>query len=91
MLDLQFIRENASSVKQAIVNKAAGDTDTVDSVLELDKSWRSLTTRIQDTQTRANTTAREIGELMRLKFDSTNVPARACTSESSTSVYTNSW
>lgn len=65
MLDLQFIRENASVVKQAIINKATGDTDIVDLVLKLDESWRSLTTELQDTRTRAKSAAREIGELMK--------------------------
>ncbi|MDA1028026.1 MAG: serine--tRNA ligase [Bacteroidetes bacterium] len=64
MLDLQFIRENAESVKNAIVNKATGSPDLVDRVLELDEMWRKTTTSLQEMQTAANAEAKKIGELM---------------------------
>jgi len=65
MLDLQFIRDNAESVKTAIINKATGDPALVDTVLELDESWRKITTELQDNQTAANAEAKKIGEMMK--------------------------
>jgi len=65
MLDLTFIRENADLVKKAIVNKNTGSPDLVDSVLELDEAWRSVTTKLQEVQTAANAEAKKIGEMMK--------------------------
>jgi seryl-tRNA synthetase len=65
MLDLQFIRDQTDAVKAAITNKSAGDPASVDTLLELDADWRRITTDLQETQTLANTTARQIGELMK--------------------------
>ena len=65
MLDLQFIRDHTDAVKAAITNKSAGDPASVDALLELDADWRRITTDLQETQTLANTAARQIGELMK--------------------------
>ncbi len=65
MLDLQFIRDHTDAVKAAITNKSAGDPASVDTLLELDADWRRITTDLQETQTLANTAARQIGELMK--------------------------
>ncbi len=66
MLDLQFIRENADTVRNAIINKATGSPTLVDKVLELDELWRKTTTELQEVQTAANAEAKKIGEWMKL-------------------------
>lgn len=65
MLDIQFIREHSSRVKDAIRNKNAGAENLVDQVLDADEENRSLTTRMQETQSAANQSARDIGRLMK--------------------------
>lgn len=65
MLDLTYIRDNADLVKQAIINKNTGSPDLVDTVLEMDEKWRSITTQLQELQTSANAEAKKIGELMK--------------------------
>jgi len=65
MLDLQFIRDNADRVRSAMSNKGIGDGAIVDELLAADEKRRDLISRTQDTQTRSNTAARAIGELMK--------------------------
>ncbi len=65
MLDIQFIRENPLIVKDAIEKKRTGSATLVDSILQLDTSWRQAATSHQELKTEANTAAREIGLLMK--------------------------
>lgn len=65
MLDIQFIRDNADRVRTAMQQKGIGDGSLVDQVLAADTERRDLIARTQDTQTRSNAAAREIGQLMK--------------------------
>ncbi|NNF04669.1 MAG: serine--tRNA ligase [Rhodothermales bacterium] len=65
MLDIQFIRDHPDRVREAILNKGAGDPTTVDRLIELDGDWRTVTTRLQEARAEANEAARSIGELMK--------------------------
>ncbi|MDE2996518.1 MAG: serine--tRNA ligase [Bacteroidota bacterium] len=65
MLDLQFIRDNADRVRKAMQNKGIGDGSLVDTLLEAAETRRELITKTQNTQTRSNAAAREIGTLMK--------------------------
>jgi seryl-tRNA synthetase len=65
MLDIQYIRDHADRVRQAMQQKGIGDGSLVDQVLEADTARRDLIARTQDTQTRSNAAAREIGQLMK--------------------------
>jgi len=65
MLDLQFIRDNQDRVRKAMVDKGIGNDSIVDALLKADEERRNLITQTQDTQTRANAAAKEIGILMK--------------------------
>ena len=65
MLDIQFIRENADRVRTAMQQKGIGDGSLVDALLEADEQRRDLITRTQETQTRSNAAAKQIGLLMK--------------------------
>jgi seryl-tRNA synthetase len=65
MLDIQYIRDHADRVRQAMQQKGIGDGSLVDQVLEADTARRDLIARTQDTQTRSNAAARDIGQLMK--------------------------
>lgn len=65
MLDIQYIRDHADRVRQAMQQKGIGDGSLVDQVLEADTERRDLIARTQDTQTRSNAAARDIGQLMK--------------------------
>ena len=65
MLDIQFIRDNADRVRTAMQQKGIGDGSLVDQVLEADTERRDLIARTQETQTRSNAAAKEIGQLMK--------------------------
>lgn len=65
MLDIQFIRDHPGIVKDAIEKKRTGEPAVVDSILELDTSWRQAVTAHQELKTSANSAAREIGVLMK--------------------------
>ncbi|MDA0378994.1 MAG: serine--tRNA ligase [Bacteroidetes bacterium] len=65
MLDIQFIRDHADRVRTAMQQKGIGDGSLVDQVLAADTERRELIAQTQDTQTRSNAAAREIGTLMK--------------------------
>lgn len=65
MLDLQRLRENPDAVRQAMQHKGIHTIEIVDQVLELDERRRKALTDMQDVKARANSAAREIGQLMK--------------------------
>lgn len=65
MLDLAYIRENVQEVKQAMRDKQLPDPGIVDRLVEADARRRELLTELQDQQSKANSAAKKIGELMR--------------------------
>jgi len=65
MLDIQFIRDHPSLVKDAIQKKQTGSSDLVDTILELDASWRKAVTAHQELKTETNAAAKQIGFLMK--------------------------
>ncbi len=65
MLDLAYIRENVAKVKQAMLDKKLSDPGIVDRLVEADTRRRELLTQLQEAQSKANSAARKIGELMR--------------------------
>ncbi len=48
MLDIKFIRENPEIVKKAIVDKQLSGTVDIDKLLEVDKTYRELLTRVEE-------------------------------------------
>ncbi len=64
MLDIQYIRENADRVKEGMRQKGEKETSAVDTVLEIDTKWRTLTREVDELRHRSNTQAKEIGKLM---------------------------
>lgn len=64
MLDINFIRENAETVKQGMLNKGEKDSSLVDQVLEADEQWRELVQKVDDLRNESNTKSKEIGTLM---------------------------
>lgn len=65
MLDIQRLRNEPETVRDAIQNKRVGSPDIVDQILDLDEKRRGLITRLQDLQSRSNQISKEIGSLMR--------------------------
>lgn len=64
MLDINFIKENAETVKQGMLNKGEKDSALVDKVIEIDEQWRSLVQKVDAIRTESNSKAKEIGALM---------------------------
>ncbi|MEM6646625.1 MAG: serine--tRNA ligase [Bacteroidota bacterium] len=65
MLDLNYIREQADRVRQAMREKGTGDPATLQRILDLDASRRRALTELQEAQTRSNSISKEIGTLMK--------------------------
>ncbi len=65
MLDPQFIRDNPELVRQAILNKKAGETALVDRALEADENRRASLTELQTIQQQLNEATKKIGPLMK--------------------------
>lgn len=65
MLDIHFIKENRDAVKEGMRNKGESDLALVDQLLEADEQWRELVTRVEEIRARNNSSAREIGSLMK--------------------------
>lgn len=64
MLDINFIRENSETVKEAMKNKGEDSLNVVDQILETDQKWRSLVQRVEQLRSESNTKSKKIGELM---------------------------
>jgi seryl-tRNA synthetase len=71
MLDLKFIRENASLVKQGIKNK--GETAEIDKILTLDKERRKLLQEVEKLKHDRNVSSEEISKLKKEKKDATKL------------------
>ena len=65
MLDLKFIRENASLVKKGIKNK--GETAEIDKILLLDKERRNLLQKVEKLKHDRNVSSEEISKLKKEK------------------------
>jgi seryl-tRNA synthetase len=59
MLDIQFIRDNAVQLRQAIIHKQL-NPDVVDEVLRLDEARRRLITQVEDVRRLINQNVQEI-------------------------------
>ena len=64
MLDINFIKENAGKVKEAIKNKGEEDTSLVEKVIAADESWRKRVHEGDLLRSESNTKSSKIGELM---------------------------
>ena len=64
MLDLQLLRDHPERIRQALVDKRAGDPAAVDRAIELDARRRALTTETNETQAAANAASKAIGALI---------------------------
>ena len=63
MLDIKFIRENADTVKEALVHRNA--EANIDGLLELDQLRRSAITEAEGLKTERNAASKNIGGLMK--------------------------
>jgi len=63
MLDIKFIRENADTVKEALVHRNA--EANIDGLLELDHLRRAAITEAEGLKTERNTASKNIGGLMK--------------------------
>ncbi len=64
MLDINFIRDNTETVLKGMKDKGESDLSLVDRVLEVDETWRSLVTKVDNLRAESNRKAKTIGELM---------------------------
>ena len=66
MLDIKFVRENSDIVKENIKKKFQDEKlPLVDEVINLDKEYRSLKTKLDELRNERNTKSASIGALMR--------------------------
>ena len=64
MLQLQVIRQNPYCVKERLTVKQFKDTNVVDTILSLDDQRKKLQLEFDTTQSKVNSTSKEIGQLM---------------------------
>ena len=64
MLQLQVIRQNPDWVKERLKVKQFKDTGLVDTILSLDDQRKKLQLEFDTTQSKVNSTSKEIGQLM---------------------------
>lgn len=64
MLDITYLREHSSEVKEAMVNKGEPNSSVVDEAVEADQEWRSLVEKTDELRRESNDKAQEIGDLM---------------------------
>lgn len=64
MLDINYIRKNAETVKQGMRNKGEAETDVVDKLLNTDEKWRSMVHKTDELRNESNTKSQKIGQLM---------------------------
>lgn len=67
MLDIRFIRENASAVKENIIRK--NEKADIDSLIALDAKRRSIIQEAQDLKNERNVVSKEIANLKKEKLD----------------------
>jgi len=68
MLDIRFIRENPSVVKENCKNRGY-DAEDVDEILSLDEKWRILKKQDDDLRAERNKVSKEISEAKKQKKD----------------------
>src|SRR6476620_2397834 len=64
MLQVNFIRQNVELVKERLAVKNFRQLELVDEILSLDETRKKLQTRLDETQSKINSTSKEIGQLM---------------------------
>jgi seryl-tRNA synthetase len=64
MLQLQVLRQNPDWVKERLTVKQFKDTGIVDTILSLDDQRKKLQLEFDTTQSKVNSTSKEIGQLM---------------------------
>ncbi|MSU62010.1 MAG: serine--tRNA ligase [Pedosphaera sp.] len=67
MLDIKFIRENGTLVRERLATRGAGDEKKIDEVLELDEKRRKLLAEVENLKAQRNRVSKEIGALMAQK------------------------
>ena len=72
MLDIRFIRENSSIVKQNCKNRGY-DAEDVDEILALDEKWRKLKKEDDDLRAKRNKISKEINEAKKQKKSVTSL------------------
>lgn len=63
MLQISYIRQNATRVKEKLAVKYFAETDIVDQIIALDDEKRKLQVESENIQSRANAISKEIGQL----------------------------
>lgn len=71
MLDLKFIRENASLVKKGIKNK--GETAEIDKILSLDIERRKVLKKVEKLKHERNVSSEQVSKLKKEKKDASEV------------------
>ncbi len=75
MLDINIIRNDTQRVKDAL-NRRNGDyTETIDSILEIDKKRRALMTEVEGMKAQQNTVSKKIPQMKKAGEDTTAIMA----------------
>ncbi len=64
MLQVAYIRNNKEEVKQRLAVKNFAELDLVDEILSMDEERKKLQLEFDNTQSKVNSTSKEIGQLM---------------------------
>src|SRR5882672_7970251 len=64
MLQLQALRQNPQAVKERLAIKHFTETGLVDTIIAMDDNRKKLQTEFDNTQSKVNSTSKEIGMLM---------------------------
>jgi seryl-tRNA synthetase len=75
VLDLKRIREEPDAVKAALARRDPGLTSTLDAILELDRGWRSATSRAEELRAAQKARSEQIAQLKRAGEDATQALA----------------
>ena len=78
MLDMKFVRENSDLVKQSLQRRGQSDkVQSVDQLLENDRSWRSLQTEANNLRNKRNKLTEDIAKLRRQGEDASKLVKEA--------------
>lgn len=69
MLDIKLIRDNPDLVKTSLINRNI--KLNIDTLLELDKQWRTMNAQAEELKGKRNTASEEMAELVKQKKDIT--------------------
>jgi len=64
MLEINYIRKNSGLVKEGLAKRNFGNTELVDSILQLDEDIRTQKTNAENLQASVNNISKEIGSLL---------------------------